>query len=139
MRPDELDDLITGYFRDWERMLSPSRAERMAEPDDRLSDWLIAALFRDGDAPEEVWPIIVALVDRAPNDEALGFVAAGPLEDLIRRHGQQFEDRLVERARRDRRFRQALRGVWGWEKVPERLRRRIQELLRSPDRGSKRG
>lgn len=74
---------------------------------------------------DRAWPIILALIEHAPDDEALAFVATGPLEDLIHRHGQRIGDQIVEQARRDPRFRQALGDVWGWEGVPEPLRGRL--------------
>ena len=67
--------------------------------------------------PEKAWPLMVKLIEAAPSEEALAFVAAGPLEVLIRTGGDNFEDRIVQCALSDARFRRALEGVWGWEDV----------------------
>jgi hypothetical protein len=100
-----------------------------------LDDWLFERLFlRDGrPADEAVWPIVVALVEMAPDDAAVGAIAAGPLEDLATNHGAQFGDRLVGQTRTDPRFRKAMRGILGWEKVPEPHRSRLLALLETPE------
>jgi hypothetical protein len=130
MTPEELDDFAARYFHDWAVLRSGSRDERVAleQERERPSDILIG-LMDDPTTLDEAWAIVVDLVDQAPDDEALAFVAAGPLEELIRRHSQQCGDQILDQARRDRRFRQALGGVWGWEDVAEPLRRRLQELV----------
>jgi hypothetical protein len=129
MTPEELDQFAAGYFRDWTVQRSGSRAERVVleHQRGRPSDILIG-LLDDPTTVDRAWTIVVALIDRAPDDETLAFVAAGPLEDLIRRHSQQFGERIFDQARRDRRWRQALGGVWGWEDVAEPLRGRLLEL-----------
>lgn len=130
MTPTELGEFTAGYFRDWAVLRGGSRAERLAleHATDRPSDTLIALLLDEPTKPDVAWPIILSLIEHAPDDESLAFVAAGPLEDLIQRHGQRFSDRLEDQARRDPRFRQALGDVWGWERVPEPLRGRLQKL-----------
>ena len=61
-------------------------------------------------APELAWELVTGLID-LPSDDALGYFAAGPLEDLIGEHGASFIDRVEERARTDPRFRRAVRVV----------------------------
>lgn len=39
-------------------------------------------------------------------------VAAGPLEDLVRKHGNALVHEIEDVATQDERFRLALRGVW---------------------------
>jgi len=130
MTPAELDAFVAGYFCDRAAALSESRADRLefeSAPDH--PSWALDRLLVDPSDAEEGWPILLALIDRAPNEHDLSFLAAGPLERLVHLHGEQFGDRIVERARQDRRFREALRGVWGWETVAEPLRGRLLELL----------
>lgn len=67
--------------------------------------------FVDND-PELAWRVITLLVEHAPSDDLLEFIAAGPLEELLRKHGEHFIDRVEERARQDERFRECLGGVW---------------------------
>jgi hypothetical protein len=63
--------------------------------------------------PDHAWLITLALIAEAPNEMCLAYVAAGPLEDLLDRHGQVVIDRVELQARRDSKFRLALSNVWG--------------------------
>lgn len=92
-----------GFLRDW-------FSER--SPDKPIYGWateLMAHLTED--EPDEAWGLIVDLVERAPSGEALSWVAAGPLEDLLSRHGSELIGRVEQRASSDSRFRKCLAGV----------------------------
>lgn len=54
---------------------------------------------RIDNAPEVAWQLVIDLIEKAPGDEALGWVAAGPLEDLPSRWGPDFIERLEALAR----------------------------------------
>lgn len=133
MQPsDDLDAFVRRYFDEFRILTSGTREERLAaERGDRVSDWFTTAL-RTPDGAEDAWPVIVALVEGAPDDEAVAFVAAGPLENLIRDHGPRFLDRLEAQARTSAHFRDALSGVWGWEDMPPELPERLFPLLGWP-------
>jgi hypothetical protein len=109
-------DLVDDYFANWRYVRDD--VPRTAEADARQRRVFaeIHDLIRSD--PERVWPILLELVARAPDDEGLAFVAAGPLEELIQMHLSAFLDRLVEQTRRNPRFREAMQGVWGWERLP---------------------
>jgi hypothetical protein len=62
--------------------------------------------------PVAAWPLVCTLVDVATNDEELAFVAAGPIEDLLRTHGPEMIERVEAQATASPRFRRALSGVW---------------------------
>jgi hypothetical protein len=102
-----------------------------AEQDTPGASSYLDDLLLDGgrEGAEQAWPIILLLIERAPDDETMAFVAAGPLEDLAYRHGRQFADRLVAQTRRDPRFRQAIRGIWGWQGIPEPWRGELLRLI----------
>ena len=129
---ENLDHLVSNCFRYWTLLGSPVRADRLeAEAGDPLNDWLRDVLVtQSGPAPDTCWPVVVALIDRAPDDR-FGAVVAGPLADLLAHHGQQFGDRLVEQTRRDSRFREAMRSIHHWEGVPVSLRERLEALSRT--------
>ena len=61
--------------------------------------------------PERGWEVILLLVARS-DDDALGAIGAGPLEDLIRLHHHTFVGRIEAEASRHTAFRAALAGVW---------------------------
>lgn len=83
--------------------------------------------------PERLWPIVTVMIDRVPDEATLWFVAAGPLENLVSWHGPRFLDRLEQRAGSNRLFRYALRGVWGWQRFPRRVRERLYPILSAED------
>lgn len=60
--------------------------------------------------PEAGWRMIRILVDRAPSLQALGYVGAGPLEDLLP-YSLQFMDMVAAAARDDERLQFALSNV----------------------------
>jgi hypothetical protein len=133
MSVPDLDDAIANSFGYWEKVSSTSRADRLeAQNGNRLDDWLSEAMHsRDGPADEGVWAVVLALVEAAPDGRALGYVAAGPLEDLAWYHGEQFGERLVERTRADPKFRTAMAGILGWDRVVEPYRSRLLAILQA--------
>ena len=68
------------------------------------------------DDPTEAWEVTRILVNTAPSDEALAYVAAGPLEELLHRHGSVLIDRIEEESRGNERLQLALSGVWGLDR-----------------------
>ena len=67
------------------------------------------------------------MVRLAADDRVLAFVAAGPLEDLIRMHSLTFIDRIEVAARDDERFRKAVSGVWA--EVPPDIDDRLMRVI----------
>jgi len=57
------------------------------------------------------WEITLLLLRNAP-DDALGYVAAGPLEDLVDGYGDRALDRLEQACDEDQRLQFALSGIW---------------------------
>jgi hypothetical protein len=116
-----LDSLIKDWFAYWKKVGSASRADRLATASgDPLDGWFFERLVLRHDRPADdaVWPVVVALVQMAPDDAAIGAIAAGPLEDLATFHGAQFGDRLVGQTRIDPKFRTAMRGILGLGEGP---------------------
>lgn len=121
--------LIQAFFHLWE---SPHPHKHLHEhdPDQKLVDGLDLMISQ---APEEAWPIILELVDQAPDGHGLEMVAVSLIESLLVDHGVRFIERVEEQIRRSPRFRQAMLSCWymslpDWE-IQERLRR----LLHPPD------
>jgi len=65
----------------------------------------------------------------ASDEETLGYVAAGALEDLICKHADAMIDRVESRARQNARFRKAVARVWGWTRIPKEIRARLDMLV----------
>ena len=95
-------------------------------------DWAIrrvTQLCEPVSDPEEVWPIILRLVELSINDQRLSDVAAGPLEDLICNHGGQIISRVEIQAKMNPKFRRCLSGIWGWSSMPEAMQARIKKVV----------
>jgi len=73
--------------------------------------WLLVEQLVRADS-EAAWTMILDLIERAPDDETLGYVAAGPLEDFIMFNASEFIDRVEAAAAIHIRFKEALAGVW---------------------------
>ena len=83
--------------------------------------------------PAEAWPVILDLVEKAPNDKVLGVVAAGEIEDFIMAYAPDFIDRIEAEASRNPRFKEALAGVWIM-RLPPNLFDRIERAAGVPVR-----
>jgi hypothetical protein len=62
--------------------------------------------------PEDAWKVILRIQRTEPGDLLLANLAAGPLEDLFVKHGEQFIDRCEELAQNDPMFKKMLGAVW---------------------------
>lgn len=63
--------------------------------------------------PDTQWSVVLELIERAPEDDGvLQNLAAGPLEGLLGRFGDEVIDRAERQATLDPRFRRVLSGVW---------------------------
>jgi hypothetical protein len=58
--------------------------------------------------PQAGWRITLKLVELAPSGAALAYVAAGPLEVIVNRWGNELRPEIEQEARRNRRFLRAL-------------------------------
>jgi hypothetical protein len=102
---------------------TPTEIERLAQAwialycTDRGTDehnsrfWVFSLVYDlQDDAPETVWQFILAVqrLDRRIAQK----LSAGPIEDLLVRHGAAFIDRVEDEARRDPAFAFTLGGVW---------------------------
>jgi hypothetical protein len=132
--PIELSqDVIDGYFA-YVRYLAKEtarlRSERKPIPKrvpaefSPLSQWLDEMLLKPApeDGPERAWPVILELVARAPDDEALSFIGASAIEDLVNAAGSRYAERIEAASFADARFTRALAVVWPDAEVSDRVR-----------------
>jgi hypothetical protein len=82
------------------------------------------------DSPEEAWAVVRRLIAGADTEELLCAVGAGPLETLIRKHGERIFDSVASAARADPKCRVALSCVW----ADDPMRTRIEATLREAGR-----
>lgn len=62
--------------------------------------------------PSQAWPLLVALVAGARDDEELAGVAAGPIEDFLKYHGPDVIAKVEAEAKANPAWRRALSLVW---------------------------
>ncbi len=84
----------------------------------QVMDWAL-----DGEA-DLLWAFILTAYKRNISDRVVSVLAAGPLEDLLAKHGPRFIERVEQLARQDETFNSLLGGVWQntmsdevWERV----------------------
>ncbi len=132
MAPAALDAFVTGYFAEYQEALARSRGATIPPPaaGTERPVWRLHEMIQSGRGAEleAAWAILLVLIVRAPDAGAMGFVAAGPLEDIVRAHNDALGDRILDAARRSPAFRQALTGMWGWASLPEPFGSRLKSL-----------
>jgi hypothetical protein len=111
-------DVAAAYLRWWSSAFPGPGPEMVETPDDpdRWADDVIdrIAIHSDHSTPdvEYGWEIMLALVAAARDDDELGSIAAGPVEDYLSGHGETVIERVEAQAAADPKYRQMLRGVW---------------------------
>lgn len=83
------------------------------------------------DEPEEALAFLFTAHGLVANEEERGYLAAGPLERLLVRHGPLVVDRIVEKAIREPLFRRCLAGVWARDHMAPDVMARIDSILSS--------
>lgn len=79
--------------------------------------------------PELLWRFIKKILLCDVNEYILANLAAGPLEDLMVYHGDDFIERVEKLANTDKIFRRTLGGVWK-SSIPEHIWNRIRAVFR---------
>jgi len=108
------DDLVTGWW-EYQRLLRGSRDERQAllagHPAHVYASWTqVTERITAGGLP--ALDLVAALVEGAPTDADVSLVGAGPLEDLVHKHGNSLASEIANLASRNPSFEHALSGVW---------------------------
>jgi uncharacterized protein DUF6869 len=119
------------------------RPNRLSEEEERLLSswfefeqtfWAFSTVWEItcGD-PERLWTITKALVTAAPDEATLGYIGAGPLEDLLSGYGEQFIERIEQQAAADAKFRLSL-AIVRQSGMSDELLRRVKNALGELDR-----
>lgn len=78
--------------------------------------------------PNRAFDVIVQILENTQNEFVLSNLAAGPLEDLLVRHGIIIIDRVERQAKFDDRFRDLLAGVWR-NAISEEVWQRVEKAV----------
>ncbi len=90
------------------RFQSDPKRDRENHPD----YWAVERFFDLWDNPKLTWEAILKILDREPPDVVIGILAAGPLEDFIEHHGEDYIETIEKEAQANPDFRHLLGGVW---------------------------
>lgn len=95
--------LLAAYFKNFENTYS----------EDLSSFWAHEFMHEllDNDM-EKAWVVTLDLVNFAPNKESLAYVGADVLEEILKRSGTRFIDRIEHEANSSKRFLYALANAW---------------------------
>jgi hypothetical protein len=77
--------------------------------------------------PEILWTMILATHSRDQSIRPKQVLSAGPLENLLALHGEEFIDRVESEAHRDPSFARLLGGVWK-NRMSDEVWRRVQAV-----------
>lgn len=104
-------------------------------PEAAVNAWALRNLWAATEvAPEAAWRCILAILQRRLPPRSFYFLAAGPLEHLLARHGPQLIERVELWARIDPEFKELLGAVWR-NALAEDIWQRIQDVLRTEPEG----
>jgi hypothetical protein len=121
MAPEMSRDPLTDAYLNYARAARPVSDEHL-----EVSEAVDSLLTDD---PERLWRILCESLAQAESDAVLARIAAGALEDLIVKRGPEFIDRIEAQAEQDSRFRRALVGVWGRNRMDRDVAERLDRLI----------
>ncbi len=123
------DDVMPAYRRHYEFSTGDRQDRLRAEEDHRWAYETVSDAVRDGALPLTVLDALVC--DPDGDSDYRAYIAAGPVEYLLKSHADTYAHAFAERARINDSWAEALRGVWldsaDWTALPENLRRLIPE------------
>jgi len=79
--------------------------------------------------PERAWGLAIEMLRGSSDPLYTAYVAAGPLEDLLSRHGRELIGRIEVLAKSEPWFRECLVGVWGT--LQPDIRERVNNAIKS--------
>ena len=130
MTQEELDNLADNWIRYRYAPRDSAEAEATA--------WATDLYDLEYDDPETLWLLILNIHGKDQSTRVQEVLSAGPVEDLLAKHGERFIDRVEAEAMKDPKFAHLLGGVWksgmtdeiwnrlqavwdrrGWDGIPE--------------------
>ncbi|MDQ6947196.1 MAG: hypothetical protein M3256_13230 [Actinomycetota bacterium] len=117
------------YWRRYVLMFRGNREQRLAA---RELDWADDEVRDALGEPVKAVGLLVRLADAAPDDQALAYLGAGPIEDLLVDPAPAVVDEIERAARRNKHFRYALRSAWFDDQVSPAVRIRLRRFGAPP-------
>ena len=120
MTASELKPLAEGWVAYW-----------LAEADSPERDSLFWVCEREWDLVREepllAWAMILEILKLNPSDKIQEVLSAGPLEDLLAKHGALVIELVETEAKKNQKFAQLLGGVWQ-NSMAEEIWARVQAV-----------
>lgn len=134
---EQVDEVVWSY-RMFDELSRGSTHDRQRADAEHWWAWeTVNRAVLDGNLPIEV--LDEMLHDPDADHAHRVYVAAGPIEDLLSDHPEDYADLIAERCRTDRVWASTVEHVWlepdDWRELPESLRR----LVPGPSGSSSRG
>jgi len=104
MTRGELDSLADAWISCW---LAPKGSQEK-----EATAWATDLYELEYEDPETLWQLILPIHSKDQSSQIQEVHAAGPVEDLLAKHGDRFIERVELRAQRDPQFAKLLGGVW---------------------------
>ncbi len=128
---DTVEDILRAIPLDRERLVQEYLSYGEAAAGEENWGWASDRMLSLLEAlPELAWELIVEMIERATSDNALGFLAASPLEDLLSKDGPLFLSRVEKRATESANFHRAL-GMLRRLGMTDEVWRRVQSAAES--------
>jgi len=128
---DTVEEILRALPLDRERLIREYIAYGEAPPGEENWGWASDRMHSLLEAlPELAWEVLIEMIQRAPSDSSLGFLAASPLEDLLSKDGQSFIARAEQHAVENANFRRSL-GMLRRLGMTDDVWQRIQNAARS--------
>jgi hypothetical protein len=122
-----IEQIVDAYWRHYVLGNSGSRTERLAADE---VVWAWEEVEEEVRTPTpRTFELLLALADAAKDKQSLGYLGAGPIEDLINWNGSEFLKEVEKCARRSKTFRAALAYVQLSSGVPEVVRQRLAVFI----------
>jgi hypothetical protein len=104
MTPDELNHLANAWVTYWHAPKGSTERESYA--------WATDLYDLEHNEPETLWLLILEVHRRDQSIAIQQVLSAGPIEDVLVKHGDGFIDRVEAEAQKDSSFAKLLGGVW---------------------------
>jgi hypothetical protein len=131
IQADQVEQLLDAVPLDREKLMQEYIGYGEAPPGQEKWGWASDRMYSLLEAlPERAWHLVVEMIERAPSDDTLGFLAASPLEDLLSKDGPAFIERVEQRALESVKFHRAL-GMMRRLGITDDVWQRVQQAAQA--------
>jgi len=113
------------YWRRYDMTFRGDRQQRLKAEELDWADEEVQQTLRE---PLKALTLLMRLADAAPDEEALAYLGAGPIEDLLHDPSPEVVEGVDEAARQNKSFRYALRCAWFDNHVSPDVRDRLRRF-----------